>query len=341
MSKKNSSVLNLKKSLSKNKKIFQIYSDFKGHLKKSRKKKFIIGVSGGSDSLALAAFSKFYQIEKKVKVFYVLIDHSIRKNSAKEALKIKKFLKKYKISLKILKNRNKIISNVQSKARSIRYDLLLNYCKKKNADCILTAHHSDDQIETFLIRLSRGSGIQGLSSMKTKTKLNKKVTLLRPLLDQKKKDLEYVSKRIFGKFFFDPSNSDTKYLRIRIRNLKKSFEKSGIHHDQIIQTIKNLNSSSETLNAYIQTIFKKNVKKSKSKILINFKKISIETIEIQLKIFSQAIQLFSNTYYPPRAKKVIYIINQFKEKEPKSLTLSKCIFKKLGNYIVITKEVKK
>ena len=341
MSKKNSNVQNLKKLLSKNKKIFQIYSGFKKNIIKSRKKTFIVGVSGGADSLALAAFSKLYQEEKKAKVFYVLIDHNIRKNSGKEAVKIKKFLKNYKISLNILKNQKKITSNVQGQARSIRYSLLLGYCKKKSADCIMTAHHSDDQIETFLIRLSRGSGIQGLSSMKPKTKLNKKTTLLRPLLDQKKKDLEYVAKKLFGKFFVDPSNKDKKYLRIKIRNLKKSFEKSGIFHDQIIKTIKNLSSSSETLNVYVKKIFKKNVQKKKSRILIDFKKISLETSEIQLRILSRAIQLFSDTYYPPRAKKVIYIINQFKEKEPKSLTLSKCIFKKLGNYIVITKEVKK
>ena len=110
---------------------------------------------------------KIFSIETKAKVFYVLIDHGIRKDSSKEAVKVKKLLKKHKISLVVLKNEEKINKNIQAKAREIRYKLLLNFSKKKRAKYILTAHHSDDQIETFLIRLSRGSGVQGLSSMNT------------------------------------------------------------------------------------------------------------------------------------------------------------------------------
>jgi len=338
MSKKNTNVLNLKSEFNKNKRILDTYSTFKNNIIHLRNKSLLIAVSGGGDSLALCALSKYFQKESKRKFFFVLIDHKIRKNSKEEALAVKKLLKKNKISLKILTNKEKIINNFQSKAREIRYNLLVKFCKKNNIKHILTAHHSDDQVETFLIRLSRGSGVQGLSAMKKTSKLDKKIFLIRPLLDIKKKNLLYISKKIFGKIFNDPSNRNTKYLRTRVRNLKKALEKSGIHYDQIIKSIKNLASTTETLNNYIARVYKTNVKTKKKLTVINFKNISYETLEIQIKILSEAIKIFSKSYYPPRSKKVINIINQSNLHKQKKFTLSGCVIKKFGNYLSIAKE---
>ena len=194
MSKKNSSVLKLN-DLSLKNKISFVYSNFKSQLEISVKKNtFLVAVSGGSDSLALSALSRTYSIEKKNKVFFVLVDHGIRSNSSKEAQNVKNLLKKKGINLKILKNKKKINKNVQSHAREIRYQLLLNFCKKHKIKFIMTGHHRDDQIETFLIRLSRGSGIQGLSSMSKVSSLSKTTKLFRPLLDEKKTDLAFLAK---------------------------------------------------------------------------------------------------------------------------------------------------
>ncbi|MBA1340494.1 MAG: tRNA(Ile)-lysidine synthase [Pelagibacterales bacterium] len=338
MNKKNLSVLNLKNKKKSNKKISEIYAIFKKNLNHIKKNNFIVGVSGGPDSLALAALSKKYEQEKQAKVYYVLVDHGLRKNSATEALKVKKLLKSHKIPLTILTNKKNFNNNIQGKAREIRYKFLLEFCKKKNIKHILTGHHSDDQIETFLIRLSRGSGVQGLSSMRSISKLNKKITLSRPFLDLRKLDLTYVAKKTFGTIFKDPSNLDKKYLRTRIRQLKSSLEKSGVHHEQILKSIKNLASTSNTLNNYINKIYLSNVKKKKKKIIINCKNIFLETEEIQLKILSQALKNFSNSYYPPRSKKVINLLNSIRLKNKKKLTLFGCIIEKTSNYIIISKE---
>ena len=83
-------------------------------------------------------------------------------------------------------NKSKINKNIQSQARKIRYDLLVKFCKKKKIKIILTAHNLEDQVETFFIRLSRGSGLTGLSAMKSSSKLSNNIILSRPLLDTKK-----------------------------------------------------------------------------------------------------------------------------------------------------------
>jgi len=340
MSKKNSNVENLKKLFENNLRFSNTYKIFKKNLEPIKKKNFIVAVSGGADSLALAAICKKYElVEKKINFLYVLIDHKIRKISTQEAFEVKKLLKKKNITLTIITNKEKISQNFQSQARKIRYKLLSDFSKKKNISNILTAHHSDDQIETFLIRLSRGSGVQGLSSMRIYTNLEK-LKLIRPLLDVKKLDLKYIANKVFGKIFQDPSNKNSKYLRTRVRSLKKVLEKSGVKHDQILKSIKNLASTSETLNIYIEKITKKNIEIKKNEILINFKNILLESEEIQLKIISNQIKNLSKSYYPPRSIKVKNLIQNLQSGKQKKFTLSKCTIEKVKNYLLVKKEQK-
>ena len=129
------------------------------------------------------------------KFYYVNINHGLRKNSKSESKYVKKILQKQKITLKIINNKKKIKNNIQHSARKIRYALLKDESKKRNVNLILTAHHKDDQIETFLIRLSRGSGVQGLSSMGIMSPLDNKTKVIRPFLTESKKELIFASKK--------------------------------------------------------------------------------------------------------------------------------------------------
>ena len=338
MSKKNSSVLRLK-DLSLNNKTSPIYFNFKSQLEISIKKNtFLVALSGGPDSLALSALSYAYSIENKSKVFFVLVDHGIRKNSSKEAQNVKRLLKKKGINLTILKNKKKIDKNIQSCARNVRYDLLLSFCKKYKIKFIMTGHHRDDQIETFLIRLSRGSGVQGLSSMKKVSSLDNKIKLIRPLLDEKKKDLTILAKKCFGKIFKDPSNINQKFLRTKIRVLIKQFEKSGIKHEKIINSINNLGSTRDTLNTYVSKVEKNCVTVNKKETVISLKNFSIENEEIQLKVFSNCIKNTSKSYYPPRAKKIINLLNKIKFDQKLKATLGGCVIQKINNNLVFYKE---
>ncbi|MDA9180866.1 tRNA lysidine(34) synthetase TilS, partial [Pelagibacteraceae bacterium] len=251
MSKKNSSV-NLKNGFKDFKDLANIFKSFKNKLDLLNKKSYTVAVSGGPDSLALVALSKAYSHTKKTKFSYVLVDHNIRKNSAKEAKQVKNLLKKNRLNLNIILNKKKITKNIQSQARNTRYEILSNYCRKKKINTLLTAHNLEDQVETFFIRLSRGSGLKGLSAMKPLSKISNKINLYRPLLDIKKKFLIKISKNVFGKYFKDPSNKNLKYLRTKVRNLKKPLEKSGIEYVQIIKSINNLALSKATLDGYFE-----------------------------------------------------------------------------------------
>ena len=339
MSKKNSNVI-LKNKFKDYDELSNIYLNFKKKLNLFKKKKFLIAVSGGPDSLALAALAKSYNYENRSKIFYVLVDHKLRKNSSQEAQLVKKLLKKQGINLYILKNNKIINKNIQSEARKVRYSLLSSFCKKKNINVILTAHNLEDQVETFFIRLSRGSGLDGLSSMKKINKIERSIKLVRPLLDFKKIELIKISKIIFGKYYKDPSNKNTKYLRTRIRNLKEILEKSGINYDQVIKSIKNLASSKDTLEQYFNQIYKNIISKTKSEIMIDLKIFNKINQEMKMRVFKKAIKDLTKAYYVARSKKIFNLIDQIKAKKNAKLTLGGCIISREKNHINLKKEIK-
>jgi tRNA(Ile)-lysidine synthase len=339
MSKKNSNVI-LKDGFKNYDELSKIYYTFTKKLNSLKKKTLLIAVSGGPDSLALAALAKAYSYKHKCKIYYVLIDHNIRKNSSKEAQSVKNLLKRHQIKLNILKNKKQITKNIQSQAREVRYNLLVNFCKTKNIKIILTAHNLEDQVETFFIRLSRGSGLHGLSSMKQINTIKNNTILARPLLSLRKLQLIKISKIIFGKYYKDPTNNNTKYLRTRIRKFKKTLEKSGIHYDQIFKSIENLSSSRDTLDLYFNKIYKDAIRKKKNKLLINLKKFNTLNQEMKMRIFNKSLKDFTNSYYSPRSKKTINLVDQIESKKNVKLTLAGCFIFREKNHIIIEKEKK-
>ncbi len=338
MSKKNSSVIvrNNRRSQDDT----HVFNTFESKLDNLKNKSYAVAVSGGPDSLALTSLCQAYGLKKKIKFYYVLVNHNIRKSSTKESLKVKLLLKKHNIFLNILTNKLKIKKNIQGLARNIRYKLLSKFCYKKNIKIILTAHNLEDQVETFFIRLSRGSGLTGLSAMKTLSNLDKNLKICRPLLAINKKELIKISKKKFGKYFKDPSNIDRKYLRTKIRSLQKPLKESGIEYYQIIRSINNLASSKKILDDYYSEISKKVIKKKNVDIFINLKKFKNLSNEIKLRIINDSIKLVKNNYYNPRSKKVVNLIKKVESKNFSKLTLAGCIFIRKKQYLSLKLEKK-
>ena len=329
--------------LFKDPKILNFYTKFKSIINKDIKKKnFALAVSGGSDSLCLSYFSKVYSSEFRNKIYILIVNHNLRKESFKEAIKVKKILKKRKISSTILNWKGPIPkSNIQKNARDIRYSLISNYCFKKNIKFLITAHHQDDQIENFFIRLFRGSGLSGLSSMSRNTKYDNNLKIIRPFLSFKKSDLKYVTLNFFKNYIKDPSNQDEKFLRVRVRKYRKEMVKEGLDTEKIIKTVNNLDSANQAINFYKKKALHKHVSfLSKNKCLINRQIFLEEAAEIIFKSFSDVLSLISGTYYPPRSKKVLNLIERVKKNKFIKSTLGGCIIEEKDNFILISKELR-
>ena len=233
-----------------NLRIKQIYKKFEDSFKLN--KNFIVAVSGGADSLALAFLTKLFAFKNNLNPKYYIVDHKLRKESTMEALKVKKTLNSLNINSKILTVRGKKPQNrIQSFAREKRYDLLFSECKKFKINNLILGHHMDDIIENFFLRMARGSGLKGLVSLGERTQIYN-INLIRPLIKLHKKDLLFLSKFVFNFYVDDPSNYDPKFNRIKIRNFIEQLKTSGFDKKKFQLTIENLKRSDQTIRFYVE-----------------------------------------------------------------------------------------
>jgi len=321
------------------KKISKIYKEFENSL--NLKNKFAVAVSGGADSLSLAYLAKCFALKNKMDVKYFIVDHKLRKESSAEAKTVLTILKKINIDCKILKwNGKKPTTNIQSIARNKRYSLLAQECKKNKIKDILLGHHQDDLLENFLIRILRGSGLNGLISFNKETKYrDTNIRILRPLLDLEKKDLTYLSKKIFNFFIKDPSNKNENFKRIRIRNLLGVLEKEGLDKKKFLLTINNLKDSDRSIKFYVERNIEKNSVFFKKKNLFILNKLFFDqSHEVIFRSLTNIIQIIGKKYYPVRGRSVDELIKKIEFSSFTKSTLGGCFIEKVKESVLITTE---
>jgi tRNA(Ile)-lysidine synthase len=343
MNLKNLSALNKnhKKILShlNDRKIFKIFNEFSTSL--NIKEDLAVAVSGGPDSLALAFLAKCQSLKSHVKVKYFIVDHKLRKESSSEAKVVRNILKNININCKILSwNGKKPLKNIQALARDKRYFLLVNECRKNNIKNLLLGHHLDDLSENFLIRMLRGSGLNGLISFSKKVKYkDQKLDIVRPLLDVEKKDLIYIAKKVFDFFIKDPSNINENFKRTRIRNLLQSLEKEGLDKKKLVLTINNLKDSDRSIKFYLDRNLKKNaVFLIKKNIYILNQNFFNQSHEIIFRSLAKIIQNLGKKHYPVRGKSINSLIEGINTKSFSKVTLGGCFIDKVNDTVLISKE---
>jgi len=327
-----------------NKKIYKnIYSEFENVLKKNNANSFVVAVSGGTDSLALAFLAKCYQLKNSSKVCFVHIDHSLRPTSSKEANFLHKNLKRFDINCKIIKwKKKKKIQGSQANARKFRYKALQDFCKTNKIKHIILAHHIDDLYENFFIRMIRGSGLKGLVSFSDiKLISNEGITLLRPFLGYSKKILFEITNTIFGFNINDPSNQNPKYLRTRVRNIIRNFNQEGFDRKKLILTVNNLVSSNNTINYYVSKNLLENsrsfISNNKSTIILK-SEFFLQPKEVVFRSISKVILTLNNKYYPTRGKSLIKQLDLINNTNFRKTTIGGCIIERIQNSTIIYSE---
>jgi len=172
--------------------------------------RFLCGVSGGPDSLALLLLAQQILPGRLVAA---TVDHQLRRESADEAQFVREICHNLGVPHIILTPDKKISGNIQSSARAARYALLERAADAQDCQHIATAHHADDQLETLLMRLARGSGVDGLSGIRAR---NGRV--VRPLLEFTKAELIDICSSTGIQPVNDPSNANIDFDRVAMRN---------------------------------------------------------------------------------------------------------------------------
>ena len=304
-------------------------------------KSFVVAASGGPDSLALMFLAKEYALKKNIKFFIFCFNHGLRKESEDEVKWLKKIAKKENINFATKTVRKKIDgSDILSQARKVRYQEIVNFCNTKKIKYLLTAHHLDDEIENFLMRLIRGSGLRGLSSLKEKSRFkDSNIFIIRPLLSYPKKMLIKYLAKIKQNYVYDITNKNILFDRSRIRKLSNELINEGLDKKRLSSVFKNLKSAENAINVSVDKFLIKNIiKKNNNSISINKKKLMIQPKEIQHRVIIKLCRLIGMNDKNPRSSSVIRLINNFQEKKCTKLTLNGCIFQAQKNNILISTE---
>ena len=211
----------------------------------------LVAVSGGPDSMALLDLAARWRSEASnlPPVFAATVDHGLRAGSGAEAQVAAEFAASRGVPHAVLSwEGEKPATRLQERAREARYSLLAAEARRRGADFILTAHHADDQAETILMRLVRGSAIAGLAGMAALS-LRDGLTLFRPLLGVRKAALVDWCDREAIPYVRDPSNENPRFARTGARGLAALLEAQGLGPDEWARLARRAARAEEALAA--------------------------------------------------------------------------------------------
>jgi tRNA(Ile)-lysidine synthase len=294
-----------------------------------------IAVSGGSDSVALLILLNELAQKHNTKLLVMHVNHNLRTESKCESKYVKELTKKlghsyYEFSWDAQGN----LSNLQERAREGRYKLITDYCLQLDVLTLVTAHHQDDYIENFCIRLERKSGVFGLS--RSNTHFYNNIRILRPLHNIEKQELVDYLKENNVKWFEDSSNLSEKYHRNRIRKYLADIGHSSKQNILIKQQ--------EVDNLVAKTLRLELISAIADSVIIyplGFAKVNLLFFqeynkEVQLQLLNFVLMAISGNNHMPRLSILIRELTGFKKKFTK--TLHGCAIKIIENNLLIYRE---
>ena len=285
-----------------------------------KNKKMAVALSGGSDSLSLTmALTRC-----KFDTLAIMVNHHLRNEADDEINKTIQTLKNHKIKY-VVKNWNgNYKKNLEAEARTARYNLLLQTCKEHDINILCIGHHIDDQAETFLLNLARGSGLDGLCAMPKITTLDG-VTIVRPMLNVTKQDCKNYLTALNIDWCEDKSNADTKYKRNKLRMMLNEIEDKQLITKRIATAIECLQEARETLDALLIGAENNLIKYTPTTAMFDKTKFLLLTKYLQKSILARAIMKTAGKEYKPRLYQVQNLLYSIKTEAKFKRTIANLI----------------
>ncbi len=295
-----------------------------------------VAVSGGVDSMALILLLKHYCDGQGKKLTALIIDHDLQDNSAHDAAQTETYLNQHGIPCAVLKwQHDGVDTAVQDKARQARYRLMTEWCKNHDANTVFLAHHADDQVETFWLRLIAKTGLDGLSCIPALRK-DKTTDLYfaRPLLSFTKEQLIATCKHHKQDWIEDPTNVKTFYTRNYIRHIKAELPLKE-------QDVLRLTAVFGRLRQQIEHDVIAMLEKTATVHNEGYAEVDLETFQlhpmhIQSRALQKITQAVSGRFYPHRSASLETALQKLGQNDV--FTFGSCIFEKKGNHLFIARE---
>lgn len=291
-----------------------------------------VALSGGGDSMALSYLLSRWATQHGKTLHALTVNHGLRPEAAAEARHVASLVKPWGIVHKILTwIGEKPATRIQEEARAARYRLIAAYCQKNKISTLFLAHHANDQAETILFRLAKGSGLDGLSGMSQRQDFSPQLTLLRPLLDVTHGQLLATCKAAKIDWVEDKSNVSDRYARIRLRKSMDVLETEGLSVKRILSLGARLERARSALDQVTDLAWEKCVIEYNSKLIVfNYKDLLVYPEEVVLRCIMRAIQHFRvGRAYPPRLESMEALVTKLcaANKLFKAATLGGCVIR--------------
>lgn len=304
---------------------------FLDFIQQFRTQAIAVAVSGGVDSICLLHWLAKLNLTPTV----LHVNHCLRDAAVIEAQYVQDTCKVLGLPCKIFCwTDDKPITGLEAAARDARYKMMTDWCHKNNVDTLMVAHQADDQIETFLMNLARGSGVVGLSAMQP-ISYRDGIKIVRPLLNVFRKELIDYCKKNNIKYFSDEMNYDDKYTRVKIRqNRYLLSEKLGISDNRILLAIENLGRARDALESGIESKITNVLHGDYALFADSF--LFDEPTDIGLKLLGTLIKKIGGDCYQPRLNSLNTALNKLKSEC--KFTLGHCTIRHFKDQILIVPE---
>lgn len=303
----------------------------------------VLAVSGGSDSMALMHLAARWTKDTgraRPHLVVATVDHGLRPSSAKEAAWVAERATELGLAHETLTwSGPKPKSRIQESAREARYALLAGLAERIGPPpaAIAVAHHRDDQAETLLMRLARGSGIGGLAAMQPTRALDVSgIMLVRPLLSLPKARLIATLQAMGQSWIEDPSNEAVDFERVRLRKARASLEAAGLTNDMLASSARRLaraNAALQTATSELQTrIARLN---DGAYAAIDVERFAHAPEELRLRVLQRILSCFGGTSPAPRLSQIETLVERLATTPSRfTATLGGCLVR------VETKEIR-
>jgi len=297
-----------------------------------------VGVSGGADSTALALL-----LHELRPIVALTVDHGLRDGSDGEAAAVAKAMAEHGIKHHTLTwAGEKPTTNLQAAAREARYSLMDAWCAKEGISYLALGHHMDDQAETFLLRLARGSGVYGLAAMSEKAgmpRAGSDVTLLRPLLRVEKTALISFLGEYGESWIEDPSNEMDRFDRVKLRQFMQDSPLPGLSADKLAATAARLERARSALEHYSDVLLSEAASvHTAGYVSIDPVKLLAAPEEISLRCLARVLRHVSGEPYSARLEKLETCLAAIQGEDFKGSTLSGCQILPQGEMLLIGRE---
>ena len=261
-----------------------------------------LAVSGGADSLALMLLAARWRDGGAAPRLIVLsLDHGLRAEAADEVAMVGRIAATLGLPCQALAADMVLpSSDIEAAARAMRYRLLGAAARGAGARVVMTAHHADDQAETVMLRLARGSGIYGLAGMEAETERDG-LTIARPLLALRRADLRAMVARAGFEPVADPHNDDGRFARARMRELMPRLAAEGLDTPRLVATASRFRSAAVAIDSYVDRLFSAAaVIDEAGGVRLDVAALLAEPEETQLRAVSRILRAVGGSAYPPR-----------------------------------------